>query len=104
MRKAFILCFVFISLSGMSGCAYRPITIDSNQIFLGAFKSKNELVKNCQYNEIEGVGLKVGVGIVGVGYFERKVIKVINSEGGYCENDFFEVYTGSEADKEASKL
>lgn len=99
--SCFLICiFTF----GISGCAYRPVAIDQSQIYIGAFKSKNKTVESCQFNEIKGLGLKLGVGIIGFGFFDRKIITAFAVDDGYCENEFFKVYMGNRAEQEIIKV
>ncbi|MCJ8321544.1 MAG: hypothetical protein MJK12_18055 [Colwellia sp.] len=85
------------------GCAYRPVVIDREQIFIGAFKSFQEINESCIYSEVEGVGVKFGFGAFGIGYFDRKFLEVINIKEGYCINNLVELYIGELAENEALK-
>lgn len=76
----------------MTACAYRPIAIDREQLFIGAFKSKKDNDGLCLYNEIEGIGLKLGWTIIGFGYFDRKVLTVLGHDDGVCSNDFATIH------------
>lgn len=76
----------------LTACAYRPVAFDQQQMFIGAFKSKQDNDGLCSYNEIEGTGLKLGWFVVGVGYFNRKILTVHTQKSGVCRNEFVTVY------------
>jgi hypothetical protein len=76
----------------LSACAYTPVAFDQNQMFIGSFKSKQEKDDFCLYNEIEGIGIKLGWTVVGFGYFNRKVLTVHTQKDGQCGNEFVTVY------------
>tara|TARA_R110000744_G_scaffold78514_3_gene154609 strand:+ start:6100 stop:6462 length:363 start_codon:yes stop_codon:yes gene_type:complete len=85
------------------GCAYRPVVIDREKVFIGVFKSFQETNENCMYSEVEGVGVQFGVGSFGVGYFDRKFLEIISMKEGTCHNNLVELYIGDLAGKEALK-
>jgi hypothetical protein len=90
--------FLLFSIIFLSSCAHRPISFNNKQIFLGAFKSTDKVVDSCKLSEIEGLGFKVGLGVFGLGYFDRKTIEIINTQDGFCENDVFQVFSGKSAE------
>ncbi len=97
------LMVVITLLFFIVGCAYRPVVVDREQVFIGAFKSFQEKNESCIYSEVEGIGVKFGFGAFGIGYFDRKFLEVISTKNGYCSNNLVELYIGEPAENEVLK-
>lgn len=95
MRQSVLLTLSFSAI--LSGCAYRPIAVDQEQLFVGVFKSQQSEESNCEYSAISGIGLKLGFSVVGVGYFDRQTFKITDQKFAHCISPLGEVFVGSAA-------
>ena len=88
------------AIIALSGCSLRPVVIDRGDAFIGAFHAYEQKDKICNYSEVEGIGLKVGISGVGLGYFDRKTHTVVVISDVSCSSEIAEVHTGKAAEKE----
>ena len=52
---------------------------------------------NCEYSAVQGIGVKLGLTTVGLGYFHRQTLKITNKESAYCTCPLGEVFVGDSA-------
>ncbi len=97
------ILFANLCVIALNGCANQAIVFNDGVLYLGKFKHTEFKNENCNYSDVEGVGLILGVTrfSLGAGYFDRKVLIVKKENDVECRSPITDVYIGDSADKSA---